>query len=61
MLTGSGVALILRVTGTESGEPWSWRGWYMFALVAALSLISKYVSTRPWRSSTRTVCGAASG
>lgn len=43
MLTGSGVALIFRVIGTERGSYWSWRGWYLFALVAALSLLTKYV------------------
>ena len=43
MLTGSGVALILRVTGQESGDHWSWRGWYVFALVAGLSLLTKYL------------------
>jgi Na+-transporting NADH:ubiquinone oxidoreductase subunit NqrB len=43
MLTGSGVALILRLVGMERGDHWSWRGWYLFALVAAVSLISKYL------------------
>ena len=43
MLTGSGVALIFRVLGTEQGDPWSWHGWYLFALVAGLSLLTKYV------------------
>ncbi|MDP3983951.1 MAG: hypothetical protein Q8Q52_02950, partial [Acidimicrobiia bacterium] len=43
MLTGSGIALILRVVGTESGDYWSWRGWYLFALVGALGLFTKYV------------------
>src|SRR5207247_4401311 len=43
MLTGSGVALILRVVGTPPGEPWSTYGWYVFAVVAGLSLLSKYV------------------
>lgn len=43
MLTGSGVALIFRVLGTERGDHWSWRGWYLFSLVAGFSLISKYV------------------
>jgi hypothetical protein len=31
MLTGSGVALIFRVVGTQNGDYWSWRGWYLFA------------------------------
>jgi len=43
MLTGSGVALILRVVGTPAGQPWSTSGWYVFAVVAGLSLLSKYV------------------
>ena len=43
MLTGSGVALILRVPGTPSDEPWSTYSWYVFAAVAAFSLLTKYV------------------
>ncbi len=43
MLTGSGVALILRVPGTPADEPWSTYRWYVFAGVAALSLLTKYV------------------
>jgi hypothetical protein len=43
MLTGSGVALILRLSDMQSDDPWSWRGWYVFALVAGLSLLTKYV------------------
>ena len=43
MLTGSGVALILRLTDMDRYDHWSWRGWYVFALVAGLSLVSKYV------------------
>ena len=27
MLTGSGVALILRVVGTPAGDPWSTNAW----------------------------------
>jgi Na+-translocating ferredoxin:NAD+ oxidoreductase RnfD subunit len=43
MLTGSGVALIFRVVGTPQGDPWSTYAWYVFAIVAGLSLLSKYV------------------
>jgi hypothetical protein len=42
MLTGSGVALILRV-GTAPGDHWTTEGWYVFAGVAGLSLLTKYV------------------
>ena len=42
MLTGSGVALILRVVGTERGDHWTWDRWHVFALVAGLSLATKY-------------------
>jgi Na+-translocating ferredoxin:NAD+ oxidoreductase RnfD subunit len=43
MLTGSGVALILRVVGTPVGDPWSLYAVEIFAVVAGLSLLSKYV------------------
>jgi Na+-translocating ferredoxin:NAD+ oxidoreductase RnfD subunit len=43
MLTGSGVALILRVPGTPAHDHWSTYKWYVFAGVAALSLLTKYV------------------
>ena len=43
MLTGSGVALILRAVGTQAGDHWTWSNWHLFALVAGLSLVSKYV------------------
>jgi Na+-translocating ferredoxin:NAD+ oxidoreductase RnfD subunit len=43
MLTGSGVALILRVVGTPQGQPWSTVHLEVFAAVAGLSLLSKYV------------------
>ncbi len=43
MLTGSGVALILRVVGTPPGQPWSTVAIEVFAVVAGLSLLSKYV------------------
>ncbi|MEZ5311475.1 MAG: hypothetical protein R2735_12965 [Microthrixaceae bacterium] len=31
MLSGNGIALILRVPGTEHGDWWSLHGWYIFA------------------------------
>ena len=43
MLTGSGVALILRLTGQPPNDPWATDGWYVFAGVAAFSLLTKYV------------------
>ncbi len=43
MLTGSGVALILRVVGTPADQPWTTSGWEIFAIVAGLSLLTKYV------------------
>ena len=43
LLTGSGVAFVLRVPGTEHGEWWSLRGAWIFAAVAAVALLSKYV------------------
>ncbi len=43
MLTGSGVALILRVVGTPANDPWSFHAWHVFAAIAGLSLLSKYV------------------
>ena len=43
MLTGSGVALILRVVGTPADQPWYTGDWWVFAGVAAFSLATKYV------------------
>lgn len=43
LLTGNGVAFILRVPGTEHGDWWSMRGWWVFAGTAAVALLSKYV------------------
>jgi Na+-translocating ferredoxin:NAD+ oxidoreductase RnfD subunit len=43
LLTGNGVAFVLRVPGTEHGDWWSLRGWWIFAGTAALSLLSKHV------------------
>ena len=43
LLTGNGVAFILRVPGTEHGDWWSMNGWWIFAVTAAVSLLSKYL------------------
>ena len=43
MLTGNGVAFVLRVPGTQHGDWWSLNGWSIFAGTAAVSLLSKYV------------------
>src|SRR5437868_2051348 len=43
LLTGNGVAFILRVPGTRHGDWWSTRGWWIFAATAAVSILSKYV------------------
>ena len=43
LLTGNGVAFILRVPGTQHGDWWSLRGWWIFAGTAAVSLLSKYL------------------
>jgi Na+-translocating ferredoxin:NAD+ oxidoreductase RnfD subunit len=43
LLTGNGVAFILRVPGTPHGDWWSLRGAWIFAATAAVSLLSKYL------------------
>jgi hypothetical protein len=43
MLTGNGVAFVLRVPGTKHGDWWSVRGWWIFAAAAAVSLLSKHL------------------
>jgi len=43
LLTGNGVAFVLRVPGTEHGDWWSLRGAWIFAATAAVSLLSKHV------------------
>jgi Na+-translocating ferredoxin:NAD+ oxidoreductase RnfD subunit len=43
MLTGNGVAFVLRVPGTVHGDWWSLRGWWVFVGTAAVGLLSKYV------------------
>ena len=41
--TGISVAFIFRVAGTQHGDYWSVRGVHLFALVALMSLLPKYV------------------
>ena len=43
LLTGNGVAFVLRVPGTAHGDWWSLRGWWIYVGTAAISLLSKYV------------------
>jgi Na+-translocating ferredoxin:NAD+ oxidoreductase RnfD subunit len=43
MLTGSAVALIMRVVGTQPDDHWTFYAVEVFAVVAGLSLLTKYV------------------
>ena len=43
LLTGNGVAFILRVPGTHHGDWWSMNGWWIYMGTAAVSLLSKYL------------------
>src|SRR5689334_25337360 len=43
MLTGNGVAFILRVPGTQHGDWWSLHGAWIFSATAAVSLLSKHL------------------
>src|SRR6476646_3702630 len=43
LLTGNGVAFVLRVPGTPHGDWWSLHGWWIFAGTAAVALLSKHV------------------
>ena len=43
LLTGNGVAFILRVPGTRHGDWWSLHGAWLYAVVGAGSLLTKYV------------------
>ena len=46
MLTGSGIALILRVPSTPVGDHWTFHKWWMFSGIAAFSLLTKFVIKR---------------
>lgn len=43
LLTGNGVALLLRDPATAAGDHWSTQRWWLFAGVAAVSLLSKHL------------------
>ena len=43
ILTGNGVAFILRASGTQHGDWWSLNGWWLFAGTALVAITSKYV------------------
>jgi hypothetical protein len=43
LLTGNGVAFVLRVPGTQHGDWWSLHGWWIYAGTAAFSILSKYL------------------
>jgi Na+-translocating ferredoxin:NAD+ oxidoreductase RnfD subunit len=43
LLTGNGVAFILRVPGTRHGDWWSMNGWWIYAGTSAVALLSKYL------------------
>ncbi len=43
LLTGNGVAFVLRVPGTEHGDWWSFNGWWIFVGTSAFALLSKYL------------------
>ena len=43
LLTGNGVAFVLRVPGTQHGDWWSLRGWWIYVATAGVALLSKHV------------------
>ena len=45
LLTGNGIAFIMRIPGTQHGQWWSTRGLWVYAAVAAVSMLSKYLIT----------------
>jgi hypothetical protein len=45
LLTGNGVAFVLRASGTRHGDWWTLRGIHWFLLAGAVGLLSKYVIT----------------
>ena len=47
LLTGNGIAFILRIPGTRHGDWWTFNGCWIYASVAAVAMLSKYLIT--WR------------
>jgi len=43
LLTGNGIAFILRIPGTRHGDWWSTRGLWVYAAVGIVALLSKYL------------------
>ncbi|HEV2591106.1 MAG TPA: FG-GAP-like repeat-containing protein [Gaiellaceae bacterium] len=43
LLTGNGVAFVLRVPGTRHGDWWTAHGWWIYVATAGGALLSKYV------------------
>jgi MFS transporter, putative metabolite:H+ symporter len=43
LLTGNGIAFILRIPGTQHGDWWSFHGIWIYVGVAAISMLSKYL------------------
>lgn len=43
LLTGNGIAFLLRVPGTPHGDLWTWHGTGVYAAVAAAALLTKYL------------------
>jgi Na+-translocating ferredoxin:NAD+ oxidoreductase RnfD subunit len=47
LLTGNGIALLLRVNGTAHGDWWSFNGWWIFVLTGVVAIASKYLLRWP--------------
>jgi Na+-translocating ferredoxin:NAD+ oxidoreductase RnfD subunit len=43
MLTGNGIAFIMRIPGQQHGDWWSTRGLWIYSLVGAVAMASKYL------------------
>jgi ASPIC and UnbV/FG-GAP-like repeat len=43
LLTGNGIAFIMRIPGTRHGDWWTVRGFWIYAVVGAVAMASKYL------------------